>query len=150
MKTITGDLLQISSGVILHQVNCIGATGGLAGALRRKYPAAFEPYLKACSERMLGAYVVASVNSQLAIAHVFGQFQPGANTDLAAADIALRRLREEIQDRPAFAPYLMGCGLGGGDWTQYSALLEKHFPDITIVQLRQEFTLPAVPAGSHS
>lgn len=41
MTVIKGDLLKITEGIIFHQVNCMGLTGGLAGALRRKFPKAF-------------------------------------------------------------------------------------------------------------
>ncbi len=144
MKTIVGDLLEIRAGIILHQVNCMGAVGGLAGALHRKWPKAFAPYFTHCDRLGAGARgsaVIGEGAPGLFIAHVFGQVSPGANTDLAMADRALESLAEEIISTPAvsalpvFAPYLMGCGLGGGRWEEYAPLLEKHFPALTLVKL---------------
>lgn len=136
MKLITGNLLDIRTGTILHQVNCLGATGGLAGALHKKWPAAFESYFAHCRReraRALGSVVVAEAEPGLFIAHVFGQFNPGPNTDMAAVHQSLRDAAE-VATAPIYAPYLMGCGLGGGVWSKYQAALEAAFPDIIIVQ----------------
>lgn len=144
MKTVIGDLLAIRSGIVLHQVNCVGVTGGLAGALRRQSPEAFVEYRQRCEKLgsgALGTSLIARTTLGACIAHMFGQIQPGANTDLAAVGFALSNLAEQISDDPnyaelpLYAPYLMGCGLGGGRWDQYSPLLEAYFPSITIVQL---------------
>lgn len=144
MKTIIGDLLAIKSGIVAHQVNCMGATGGLAGALLRKWPEAFKAYHKQCFDMgtdALGTALLARTSDGPIIAHVFGQMQPGANTDLDAVSFALANLTSQIADDslydglPIYAPYLMGCGLGGGRWEEYEPILEKHFPAITIVKL---------------
>lgn len=149
MNEMNGDLLNIESGVIIHQINCIGATGGLAGALEQKWKTAFKSYCHACNSLtpQLGNVVLgiathkdtSQENWKLIIAHVFGQYMPGANTDMKAVDMALGKLsrqlaREEFQGVPVYAPYKMGCGLGGGDWGQYSTLLTKHLPEIIIVR----------------
>lgn len=144
MKTITGDLLAIRSGMVLHQVNCVGATGGLAGALRRQSPEAFVEYRERCEKlgsEALGTALISRTRIGACIAHVFGQIQPGANTDLSAVDFALSKLAEQISDDPfyselpLFAPHMMGCGLGGGRWDKYLPLLEKQFPQLTLVKL---------------
>ena len=148
MNTQTGDLLAITRGILCHQVNAVGATGGLAGALRRKHPGAFWPYLVACSHRqsppLFGRTVIGDAGKGLCIAHVCGQMQPGPNTDLAAVDSALAHLatlitqRPELRDLPIFVPHLMGCGLGGGRWDQYLPLLEKHLPSAIVIQLPEK------------
>lgn len=149
MQTIIGNLLEIDRGIVAHQTNCIGATGGLAGALRRKYPPAFVPYDAACASNNLsplGTTVIGQVSKdvlqpRLFVAHVMGQEMPGANTDLKSVDRALADLRDQLEFHayfrglPVYFPHLMGCGLGGGRWDQYLPLLEKHFPSATIVQL---------------
>lgn len=141
----TGDLLAIERGIILHQVNCDGATGGLAGALRRKWPQAFGDYVTDCllfKASNLGTSTLGYASPTLQIAHVFGQLHPGANTDLLAVDSALQHLADviavsEYATRQIYAPYLMGCGLGGGRWAEYEPILEKHFPSAIIIQLPQ-------------
>ncbi len=144
MKTITGNLLEIPSGIILHQVNCRGVTGGLAGTLRRKFPVQFESYINGCAlfgpHHTAGNALIGGALLQPYIAHVFGQIEPGQNTEMTLVARALRDLSEQItcghklSGLAVFAPYKMGCGLGGGDWPKYLALLESIFPEITIIQ----------------
>lgn len=139
MKLIIGDILDVKRGIILHQVNCIGATGGLAGALRRKWPDAFLGYLSLCESRshnpesMLGVSLLSDPVGEVSILHVFGQTYPGPNTCLPAVRNALS-FADTLSGRPIFAPFKMGCGLGGGDWGEYSKILEEFVPDITIIQ----------------
>lgn len=154
MTTETGDLLAITRGIIAHQTNTVGATGGLAGALRRKWPHAFIDYARVCIKTEkhlqqswadpLGRTLICKATYEgqsPVIAHVFGQRYPGANTDLIAVDSALADLADQIsadpfyEHLPIYVPYLMGCGLGGGRWDQYLPLLEKHLPSATIIQL---------------
>ena len=134
MTTLPGSLLSLTSGTILHQVNACAATGGLAGALRRKWPQAFVPYFEACAKGgCQGLFVPGRATGSLWIGHVFGQLNPGPNTDM-------RWVREALQEAAGFvtgevyAPYKMGCGLGGGHWPDYLAALVKAFPNIVIVR----------------
>lgn len=95
MTIIDGDILNVTHGYILHQVNCLGATGGLAGALRRKWPEKFKGYSDVCKwakqdddlESLLGSFVAS--DGWPSLVHVFGQFAPGPNTDYYAVDEAL-------------------------------------------------------------
>lgn len=142
MKTIIGDLLELRSGIILHQVNCLGVTGGLAGALRQKWPRAFAPYLDFCArnrERGLGGFVIGLAAPGLIVGHVFGQVHPGPCTDLLAVKESLEQARSTII-APVYAPYRMGCGLGGGNWAAYRALLTIAFPDIVVVQREEDMS----------
>lgn len=145
LTTIKGDLLEIEEGIILHQVNTKGVTGGLAGALRRKYPEAFDHYARTCKIRKRDALghccleVAAIGDPPLIIAHIFGQLQPGPNTDYAAVNESLGKLAYYLEgdvgkDTKIYAPFQMGCGLGGGNWAEYSAVIEKHLPQTIIVR----------------
>lgn len=138
MKTITGNLLEIRHGTILHQVNCRGVTGGLAGALQRQYPAAFTNYFALCTKYdeadNFGRVDEWHASLTLSILHLFGQNFPGANTEMPRVRKALEKLILLPLREPIYAPYLMGCGLGGGDWNEYLPALTAVFPDIIIVQ----------------
>lgn len=145
MKIITGSLLDIREGVVLHQVNCIGATGGLAGALRRKWPNAFDGYLRvcglhrACDLYALGCFALGDSGTGVRIGHVFGQHTPGPHTEMMAVRMSLATaaicLHEwQPHETPIYAPYHMGCGLGGGNWDEYLPALVEAFPDIIIVR----------------
>lgn len=139
MKIINSDLLTVTDGLIVHQVNCIGVTGGLAGALRRAHPKAFRGYDWVClkfGKYSLGLFLVEPASPTLSICHIFGQVKPGPNTDLEAVEKALIALSERIDFVPSdlYLPFGMGCGLGGGDWKLYSELIEKHLPLATILK----------------
>lgn len=143
MKTIFGDLLTIPLGIICHQTNCRGVAGGLAGALNGKYPKQFEIYFRECArmgDKLAGTAIIGSAARQPFIAHIFGQIQPGPCTDMELVRPALEELAELVSDHqglaglPIYAPYKMGCGLGGGDWPSYLGALVEAFPEIIIVQ----------------
>lgn len=146
MQIIDGDLLEITDGYILHQVNCVAATGGLAGALKRKWPEAFIKYHMACNaymktpEILLGHYAIGPIWNDQSLVHIFGQLYPGQNTDYSAADMALNMFNtDRIKGVPVYAPYGMGCGLGGGNWDVFSKIIEKNIPCCVIVR---KFTQP--------
>lgn len=139
MKIIAGDIIGITTGTILHQTNCRGVVGGLAGALARKWPKAFEQYFAACrsdGHLLLGASLIGKASEGLFICHVFGQLNPGANTDMDAVNQALcdAAMMTPPPTSPIYAPYKMGCGLGGGKWGAYLEELEEWFPEIILVQ----------------
>lgn len=142
LRQIHGDILKINSGTLIHQVNTLGITGGLAGALRRKYPDHFKEYIGMCQmnkpHALLGDFEVECAGDQrIAIVHLFGQLYPGPNTDLIAVRSALEKFskwRAQGKDNgPIYAPFRMGCGLGGGDWSQYEPLLEQFIPSLIVV-----------------
>lgn len=136
MKTITGNLLDIRTGTILHQVNCRGVMGGLAYALYRRWPAAFDDYFRLCNERGAeahGLFLLTDAEPGLCIGHIFGQIEPGADTSLPAVIRSLHTAHQVIIGAH-YAPFKMGCGIGGGDWAKYSAAIERHLPEAVIVQ----------------
>lgn len=143
MPTVTeikGDLLKITEGVIFHQVNCMGVTGGLAGALRRTFPDAFDAYLVSVkSFSCLGTAVFGKHNG-IMLCHIFGQDKPGPNTDIASVRSALSMARsrlsgsEKWKNSATYFPCMMGCGLGGGNWDEYRKLIEEFFPQGIIVR----------------
>lgn len=137
MKIITGNLLELTHGTILHQVNCRGVVGGLAGALHKRWPVAFEEYFASCKVSgilMAGETLVTDATASLKIAHVFGQREPGADTSMSLARAALHSAKRNVNREPVYAPFRMGCGIGGGNWDEYLAALCEAFPEIIIVQ----------------
>jgi hypothetical protein len=137
MNLITGDLLAIESGTILHQVNCRGALGGLAWDLYHKYPGAFTDYFMLCDKygaQNIGSACEGHPSKSLSIVHVFGQVEPGPGTNPTAVSLAIESLVGRPLLAPLYAPFRMGCGLGGGDWLEYEAILERNLPDLIIVQ----------------
>ena len=79
--------------------------------------------------------------------HFHLQMYPGApkyGNDNAEARVrffraALEKLRARVGDGSVAFPYKIGCGLGGGDWTVYEALIAdfaRKIPgDVVLYQL---------------
>lgn len=148
MEIIEGNLLDISHGIVVHQVNCQGVMGrGLAAQLRARYPIVFKEYNKLCRSKvgfeadLLGSVQLVPIkeNPSLRVANMFGQLTfagPGIHTDYDAVSTALEKLSFiNTRKLPIYVPYMLGCGLGGGDWRVVSEIIEEYLPSAIIVKL---------------
>ena len=146
---------------ILHQVNCLGAFGaGFA-----KYLASFSPiipndyrhhvslYKDKCD--LLGTYHITPLSSDIFIVHLFSQFEYGTykvQTDYEAMKKALDSFRKDYPSREDtyICPYLMGCGLAGGDWNIVGKMIEEHgIMPVKNIQLKMEESISYITfAGS--
>ena len=73
------NLLEVRSGILCHQVNCIGLMGaGLALQIRNKWPNVFSKYREHCEqfmthpEMLLGHVLNVAVGPTLVVANCFG------------------------------------------------------------------------------
>jgi hypothetical protein len=157
ITTINKDILTVDKGVIVHSVNCIGAVGGLAGAIARKWPKNAEQY-KAHVKRqelpimLLGYVFEVKVAHNIIVANLFGQNNVGTGkqqTEYAALITGFKRIANTffcdddeketlhfgpfgLEDVPVtltdiYIPYKIGCGLGGADWGIVQEIIEKAF-----------------------
>lgn len=120
------NLLDIESGIICHQVNCIGVMGGgIALQIRKKWPEVYEKYVAYCRgwpkpESLLGDVQDVVLDNDRVVANCFGQVYPGNGcmTSYDAWDGILLRLvdEENFFGLPLHFPWMIGCGLAGGDW----------------------------------
>lgn len=144
VETIDKDITTVESGLVLHQVNCVGVMGaGVAKAIRSKWPDVDRQYGVMCdahgrSRALLGKIQVINVGEDLWVGNIFGQFKPDLSSQATSYDAVnegLRRLevwhRDHTRKLPIYVPYLMGCGLGGGAWAIYSAIIEYYLPGAT-------------------
>lgn len=83
-------------------------------------------------DKMLGHVLDVMVEPTLVVANCYGQVFPsrvGKQTDYNAWDIMLNK----VQDLGTYFsldlhfPYMMGCGLAGGDWKVMSEKIERLF-----------------------
>jgi len=136
MKVIKGNLLN-QQGVILHQVNCKRVMGaGIAKQIRLLYPQHYIDYIN--SQQKLGDIVITHVSPTLTIIGLFAQDGYGRNkqhTNYKALEQCLIKVAQ-LNVQPIYAPYKIGCGLGGGNWEIVQQLFKKHLPQTTFVKLR--------------
>ena len=156
IKTINKDILTVDKGVIVHSVNCIGAVGGLAGAIARKWPKNAEEYRFHVNRQklpiiLLGSVFEVNVAHNVIVANLFGQNNVGTNqkqTEYSALIAGFKRIantvfygndmetfdfgRASLEDvqivlNDIYIPYKIGCGLGGADWNIVEEIINKIF-----------------------
>lgn len=156
ITTINKDILTVDKGVIVHSVNCIGAVGGLAGAIARKWPKNAEKYKEYVRHRkssimLLGSVFEVNAAHNVVVANLFGQYGIGtgkqqteysalisgfkgiANTFFYGNDTedvyfgALGYESVSVTLNDIYIPYKIGCGLGGADWNIVQEIIEKTF-----------------------
>jgi O-acetyl-ADP-ribose deacetylase (regulator of RNase III) len=156
-----GNILSVTEGIIVQQVNCQGVMGsGVAAAIRAWYPQVFTEYEAFCKSKeaptqLDGELLMVRATGTLWIANIFGQHfygrNPGAQprgmyTSYDSLDAGLLKLRNWIDsekndaiDRdlgfanPTIHFPQIGCGLGGGDWKVVSALINSRLFDFNRV-----------------
>jgi len=126
IEYIKKDITTVETGVILHGCNCSGKAygSGVAGAIRRKWPHAYESYIENGSgEQLLGTteFLINSDNIGLIIANGYTQVNYGSDgkryADLDAIRKCVLAATEYAQafELSLYMP-MIGCGLGGLSW----------------------------------
>ena len=136
----TGDLLKTDVEVIIHQVNTQGVMGaGIALQIKNKWPEVYKEYKDYCntilnSKELLGVCLPSHTNDDRFVANCFGEdkFWPAGvcHTDYAALEKSLCLLYIWMKAnhlKTCGCPYLMGCGLAGGDWNIVHQILKDIF-----------------------
>lgn len=141
MKVVVGDLLEVPSGIIVHQVNCRRVMGcGLAKQIRAKFPKHYQEYLQ--TEPQLGGILATEITSTLFVVGVYGQDWYGTGqrqTKFGMLRNGLLQVADLSKDKnlPGYLPYGLGCGLAGGHWPVVSVIIKAVLPDATVVRLGQ-------------
>lgn len=136
MEYITGDIMDITDGVIVHQVNCDNIIGGgLSGKIIKKYPVVAEEYHIMMTgirpEQAFGLHQIIAVTDKLVVVNLFSQLHHGnpkytgkVYTDIVALVKGLRDICTEFQKhKKVYIPYGIGCGLGGERWERVEPLI---------------------------
>lgn len=139
VQQITGNILDVQEGIIVHQVNCRGVmNSGLAKQIRNKYPEVYVDYIHKYTQEgwLLGDVLLTCLNNKLSIASCAGQDNYGRSgvfTDYSALRICLNKLALFKQSK-IYIPYQMGCEVGGGNWDKVRLIIEEFLPDAIIVK----------------
>lgn len=120
------NILDVTDGLICHQVNCQGVMGtGMALAMRTKYPQIFPLYQDRCQthgNNVLGTIQGIGIkDTQVIVVNIFAQTHYGKDeryTSYDALTTALEVLAKQAKrlNKTVYIPFKMGCGNGGGNW----------------------------------
>ena len=141
MQIIEGNILDITSGIICHQVNCRGVfNAGLAKQFRQRYPEVYEAYMDWYKKNLweLGKTQIVQITDELSVANMAGQFDCGTHrrmTNYPALETCLKALQST--EKQIYLPYGLGSGLAGGDWRIIRSMIDKITPQTIVVKLPQ-------------
>lgn len=145
MKIVYGNLLDFPDNinVICHQANINNTFGaGIANQIRKRYPEAFSADTKAHKNQtaQFGNVSYCKLKNNKFIFNCYGQSLynksiAGVPTSYDAVYASLNKTKtilnkiHEITNGKFIPhigfPYMMGCGLGGGNWEIYKCIIEE-------------------------
>lgn len=143
------DLLNATTDIIAHQVNCMGVMGsGVAAQIRERFPEVYVRYRNVCRysepDVLLGMaqYVAIPGSSDETRPHgvvnLFSQKTYGryvVQTNYRAFRESLRVMKNIMYHRgyqSVALPYRIGCVRGGGDWNRVLRIIEKELSDYEV------------------
>lgn len=140
-----GNLLESDVPAIIHQCNCFHTMGGgIALQLATKYPAVYKADLTTAygDKDKMGTFSVAEINGPKlkVVLNLYAQydFGPGKQTEYMSLYIGLVRCMTYLKGRDIHRvglPYIIGCGLAGGDEDTVMTILRKvqeEYPEVSI------------------
>lgn len=136
IQYVQGDLFSTEIHYILHGCNSKGVMGsGVARIVRDKFPLAYERYTIWCSKGFrLGTSLLVDCGDKTIINAVtqqnYGKVseQTGPNPVRYVSYDAVAEVFKELEQtipHEIIAMPLIGCALGGGDWSVVSAIIES-------------------------
>ena len=139
IEYIKGNILNVTEGIIVQQVNCMGVMGaGLAKQIKDKWPNIYSDYkeklsLTTCNKDLLGKIRWTKADSKSAdylyVASIFGQYDYGRDKRYTIYPALFKGLESVfeiayIDKMPIYIPKGLGCGLAGGNWDFVEAYIQ--------------------------
>ena len=135
----SGHLRDTSYDVIVHQCNCLSASGSrIANAIFQKYPEADAYKDRETHVDEMGSFRIMYTNDKKLVVHLFFQEKQGppgdGGTDCAAKRLiafesslraAIETLSRDhvVKNRMFCCPLYIGCNRVGGNWNDYYSVL---------------------------
>ena len=142
MREVEGSLLSIAERGegFGHGCNCEGVMGGLAAKVERRWPAMAAVYRARCDD---GTFTLGGVlpwldeETGVWIYNLATQQHPGADARLEAIADSVRAAITHARDNGVRTIYLprIGSGIGGLDWDDVRATLERVDAEAAEVEL---------------
>ena len=142
VEIIDSDIFSAPIDILCHGCNCQNVFGGgLALEVKKRFPEAYEADLKTLKgdKNKLGTYSKASVKDGSSrakyIVNIYSQFKMSSGereTSYDALTTAFEYLERMLtskgnSDLIVGVPYLLGCGLGRGNWKIVESILFSVF-----------------------
>jgi O-acetyl-ADP-ribose deacetylase (regulator of RNase III) len=142
-KEIKGDLLDLFDqgefDIIAHGCNCKNIMGaGIAAQIEERYPEVFyaDMYysLKIGTSRLGNGNIVPikKLNHEKFIANCYTQVNPGANADLTAIRLCLKKLAYAVPTHYKIGLPLIGCGYGGLKFEDVKPIIQEELKDFDV------------------
>lgn len=134
-----GDLLECTEQVIVHGCNAQGVMGsGVALAIRKKYPEAYDAYKSAYENgalelgEVVGAYSGDKLILNAITQRFYGRDKLKVYADYEAIRDAFRSINEQCGYSSVAIPKI-GAGLANGDWSIIEKIIEAECTDVQVV-----------------
>ena len=144
IEYVSGNIVESSAEALVNTVNTVGIMGkGIALAFKQAYPENYEAYRKACGDgdvevgRMF-VYENRALVGPKWIINFPTKMHWRNPSRLEWVERGLQDLRRVIEDRGIRSIALppLGCGHGGLDWTDVSALIQRYLGDLEDVHIQ--------------
>lgn len=145
IKIVSGNLLEATENIIVHQANCQSKMGsGIAKQIRNKWNNVYKAYLDYSNVfsdiGLLGDVLFVSVNEtkDKIVANLYGQLKYGYDgkryTNYEAIYSGLEQIRDYAikNDYSVAIPFKLGSDRGGADWSVIYGMIESVFKDSEI------------------
>ena len=141
MNIRAGNILDIKSGIILHQANCQGVMGaGLALQLKKKWPVVYTDYRTKYEQKglYLGDIIISRVEEKndVYVASICSQKFYGRGKVFTDYEYLRKCMKALSTNRmQIYVPYGIGCGIAGGDWNVVSKIIDEVLPLAIVIKL---------------
>lgn len=146
IRIIEMNVFDTDKEILAHQVNTEGIMGaGLAKEIKYRHPEVYEKYESCCKgmdiKELMGEVQLVNCTSSMYdrkykhVANLFAEslrykIEGERHTDYEALRESFKKLNSI--GHSVAVPYLIGCGLGGGDWNVVKKIIEEECLDIDV------------------
>ena len=138
-----GDILRADAEALVNTVNCVGVMGrGIALQFKKRFPDNFKSYKAACDRKELqpGKMFVHDLNELFHPRYIINfptKRHWKGKSRMTDIEDGLQAMVEEVRQRNirSIAIPPLGCGLGGLQWPDVRARIERAFKDMVEVRV---------------
>lgn len=149
-REIDGDLIELTKeghfDLIAHGANCFRTmTAGIALQIVNNFPNVelVDKYDTRLPTQRLGDLTIGFhyINDgfrykEINIVNLYTQFQSGKNLDYDALRLCLRKLNYLFPNQKLGLPYVIGCGIAGGDKEKVLSIIKEELKGMNVTMVK--------------